>query len=104
MAPGLGGATTGDFLTSFEHRSASTVNSVAPTSRYGRSEVSQYRPGPPRNPLAVTGPTYVGNRCAKCGRPGHRATTCVRPHEAWKSDQPFFVLNEMSHGRLPLPL
>jgi hypothetical protein len=67
----------------------------------------QYRNTPERNqrrnPFGITGEVYVGDRCGKCGRVGHRQATCSRPHPRYDETKPMQLLEMMSHDKNLLP-
>lgn len=57
-----------------------------------------------RNPVYVNGPTYVGDRCARCGYAGHHFNACPNlAHPRFDSKKRMSLLNMMSLGTVPLP-
>lgn len=80
------------------HRSVTQVGSAAGSATNSR---------PPRSGgrqlYGITGPTFVSNRCIKCGRLGHSQKFCQKPHPQYKEQQPLWLLEEMSHDRIGLP-
>lgn len=97
------------------HASVTEVASAAntrPATRvshvYARPTVTQ-----PARPAGLAGGYLAGKvtgtvvdmtgRCIKCTRYGHRHRDCTDPLPSFKPTDPFWLLNEISHGRASLP-
>jgi regulator of replication initiation timing len=97
---GTGGLTIEALAAS--HRSVTTVNGPS-TFHNNRATARPRTFGAMRNPTNARGPIYVGDRCLRCGKKDHRAMSCGQPHPNYNPRFPYGLLDQMSHGMIPLP-
>lgn len=79
------------------HRSVTEIASAAtrPATRFSHVRTQNSR---------FTGnKVRVAGRCMKCGRNGHKIADCQGGHPLFRENEPFWLLNEISHGRIPAP-